>query len=137
MFDIEQSLSVAIYRANQSIKALFKEEFGDCGITPKQFILLLILWEHDGLTQIELSKRGSIDRATMGGIIDRLEKKEFLVRRPSHEDRRVNHVWLTEQGRSCKEEFSSSVFRVRSRISARMTPEEFSRLHTLLIKLLK
>lgn len=135
MFDIEHSVGFALSKANQRVSAVFKEEFKDYGITPRQFILLAILWKTDGLSQIALSKKTDIDRTTIGGIIDRLEKAEFLERRPSPEDRRAQLVWLTDKGRDLEEDLCRAANRVRGRIAERILPGEYKLVKRLLDKL--
>ncbi|HLO25708.1 MAG TPA: MarR family transcriptional regulator [Geobacteraceae bacterium] len=135
MFDIEQSVGFALSKANQRVSAVFKEEFKDYCITPRQFILLAILWKTDGLSQIALSKKTDIDRTTIGGIIDRLEKAEFLERRPSPEDRRAHLVWLTDKGRCLEDDLCRAANRVRGRIAERILPGEYKQVKRLLDKL--
>lgn len=136
MFDLEQSLGFALSKANQCVSAIFREEFKDYCITPRQFILLAILWKTDGLSQIELSKKTEIDRTTMGGIIDRLEKAELLERKPSTEDRRAHRVWLTDKGRCLEGDLCQAAYRVRDRIAEQIIPGEYKQLEHLLNKLL-
>src|ERR1039457_96642 len=78
MIDIEKSVGFLLAKAYQRACALFKEEFDHYDLTPQQFGLLAFLWIENGLSQTELSARSQIDRTTVGGIIDRLEK-EMLV----------------------------------------------------------
>ena len=136
MFDIEQSIIFTLAKAYQHVTADFKEEFEGCGITPPQFILLAFLWEKEGLSQVELSQVTKIDRASMVGIIDRLEKSGFLTRQTCSEDRRINRVWLTDKGKSLEQEFCQVACRVMDRITVRITPEGCVRLQDLLVKLL-
>ncbi|MDR3579227.1 MAG: MarR family transcriptional regulator [Oryzomonas sp.] len=136
MFDIEQSVGFGLSKARQCISAVFKEEFKDYGITLRQFMLLAFLWETDGLSQIELARKTDIDRATMVGIIDRLEKAEILRRTSSAEDRRAHLVWLTEKGRRLEQDLCRTAHKAQDRIKERMTPGEYKQLKRLLHKLL-
>jgi DNA-binding MarR family transcriptional regulator len=135
MFDIEQSVGFALAKAHQRFSAVLKEELKDHCITPRQFILLAMLWKTDGLTQIELSKKSDIDRTTLVGIIDRLEKAELLERKPSPEDRRAHLIRLTDKGRCLEQRLAGTVSRIRDRIEKRIVPEEYRQLNQLLNKL--
>src|SRR5512138_2210829 len=94
MIDMEKNIGFLLAKAYQRAHAIFKEEFDEYDLTPQQFGLLGFLWQEDGLSQAELSARSQIDRTTIGGLIDRLEK-EGLVKRYSHpNDRRAYQVCL-------------------------------------------
>ncbi len=135
MFDIEQSVVFALSKANQRIAAVFREEFNEHCITPRQFILLAILWKTEGLSQVELSRKIEVDRTTLVGIIDRLEEAGFLERRSCPTDRRAHRVWLTERGRGLEDDLAAAVDRVRERIAERMLPDEYKQLRQLLNRL--
>ena len=87
MIDIEKSVGFLLAKAYQRACALFKERFDSYDLTPQQFGLLGFLWQQDGLSQAELSLRSQIDRTTMGGLVDRLEKEGFVKRMQHPEDR--------------------------------------------------
>ena len=75
MVEIEKSVGFLLAKAYQRACAIFKEEFENYDLTPQQFGLLAFLWMEDGLSQTELSVKSQIDRTTIGGLIDRLEKE--------------------------------------------------------------
>jgi DNA-binding MarR family transcriptional regulator len=135
MIDIEKSIGFLLAKAYQRACAIFKEEFDAYDLTPQQFGLLAFLWIEDGLSQTELSARSQIDRTTMGGIIDRLEK-EGLVERANHpDDRRAFQVFLTERGKSLEDDLSAVANRVLERVNAPLTVEEQKTLVRLLKKI--
>jgi len=133
MIEIEKSVGFLLAKAYQRACALFKEEFDRYDITPQQFGLLAFLWNEDGLSQSELSGRSQIDRTTMGGIIDRLEKEGLVERRHHPEDRRAYQVFLTPRGKSREEELSALAGQVIRKVTAHLTGEE----HQTLIRLLE
>src|SRR5690348_12751215 len=98
--DIAKSVGFLLAKAYQRACLLFKEEFEGYDLTPQQFGLLGFLWQQDGLTQAELSARSQIDRTTMGGLVDRLEKEGLLERRSHPEDRRAHRICLTDKGKA-------------------------------------
>jgi DNA-binding MarR family transcriptional regulator len=133
MIDIEKSVGFLLAKAYQRACALFKEEFDRYELTPQQFGLLAFLWIEDGLSQSELSARSQIDRTTMGGIIDRLEK-EGLVERADHPvDRRAFQVFLTGKGKSLEDELSTVANQVLDKITGPLSSSE----HATLIRLLE
>lgn len=68
-------------------------------ITPQQWAVLNRLWDHDGLSQAEIADVTFKDRPVITRIVDILERKGVIVRRPDEQDRRIVRVYLTEKGR--------------------------------------
>jgi MarR family transcriptional regulator, lower aerobic nicotinate degradation pathway regulator len=135
MIDIEKTLGFLLAKAYQRAFALFKEEFDPYDLTPQQFGLLAFLWLEDGLSQTELSARSQIDRSTMGGLIDRLEKEGMVERRHHPEDRRAYQVFLTLKGKSLEEELSAVANQVLRKVTAPLTAQEQTTLIRLLTKI--
>jgi len=135
MIDIEKNVGFLLAKAYQRACALFKEEFDHYDLTPQQFGLLSFLWIEDGLSQTELSARSQIDRTTMGGIIDRLEKEVLVERRPHPDDRRAYQVFLTAKGKSLEEELCAVASQVQDKVNVPLTTEEQATLIRLLEKI--
>jgi len=68
------------------------------GVTVAQWMVLVVLWETDGLTQKELSQRVAVETATLSRTVDRMERDGLVTRDRSAVDRRQVHVRLTEHG---------------------------------------
>jgi len=100
MYDVEKSIGFLLAKAYQRAFAFFREELEPFDLTPPQFGVLAFLWQQDGLTQVELSEKSQIDRTTLGGLIDRLEKGGLVERHPHPHDRRAHQILLTLRGRS-------------------------------------
>ena len=135
MFDIEKSVGFLLAKVHQRGYALFKEELDRYNLTPQQFSLLAFLWQEDTLSQAELSHKTQIDRTTIGGLIDRLEK-EHLVERLSHpDDRRAYRICLTDKGKGLEQELCAIARTVTNRFVARLSAVEHETLRILLEKL--
>lgn len=63
---------------------------------------LLMLWAEDGLTQTELSERCRTANYTTTRMLDTLEKKGLIERKPHPTSRRAHLVHLTEAGKALK-----------------------------------
>jgi DNA-binding MarR family transcriptional regulator len=135
MIDIEQSVGFLLAKAYQRACAIFKDQFDAYDLTPQQFGLLAFLWIRDGLSQAELATKSQIDRTTMGGIIDRLEKEGLIRRQPHPEDRRAYQVFLSPRGKSLKDELTPLALKVHERVNAPLTTDEQATLIRLLEKL--
>jgi DNA-binding MarR family transcriptional regulator len=135
MIDIEKSVGFLLAKAYQRACAIFKEEFDSYDLTPQQFGLLGFLWTEDGLSQAELSAKSQIDRTTMGGIIDRLEKEGLVKRHPHPDDRRAYQVFLTDKGKAMEDELCTLAIHAQKKLNAPLTAEEQAMLIRLLEKL--
>jgi DNA-binding MarR family transcriptional regulator len=133
--DIGKSLGFLLAKAYQRACLLFKEEFEAYEVTPQQFGLLGFLWQQDGITQAELSAKSHIDRTTMGGLIDRLEKEGIVERRNHPEDRRAYLIFLTPKGKALERELTPLALRTQEKIIAKLDPHEVETLKSLLEKI--
>ncbi len=131
-YDVEKSLGFLLAKAYQHIWALSREELDSHDITPPQFVLLAFLWKQDGLTQVELSEKSQVDRTTVGGLIDRLEKIGLVERHPHPQDRRAYQIRLTERGKQLEAVLTEATDRVRARYTAGLSNQEVSELIRML-----
>ena len=67
-------------------------------LTPPQVFTIMVLQERESCSFSDLSQMLKVSAPTVTGIIDRLEKAEYVLRVPSKEDRRVIHIELTAKG---------------------------------------
>ncbi len=97
--------------------------------------LLMELWNEDGLAQGELTRRLGVEAATVSKGIERMENAGFIRRESSKEDARVNHVFLTDLGRSMEVPVHEAWFEVEDELMAHMTQEERLLLRRLVLQM--
>ena len=68
-------------RAYQVAEDLYMQEVGDAGPTPRQFAVMLTIYQNEGLNQQDLVRLTGIDRSTMAEMVGRLIKRGWLTRR--------------------------------------------------------
>jgi DNA-binding MarR family transcriptional regulator len=97
---------IAISEIMQSLRRIFKatqdysfEVSDKFGITGPQLWALNTLSKNEGLPLGELSKKMYLRPSTITGIIDRLEKRGYVVRNRDQRDRRVVRILLTSKGK--------------------------------------
>lgn len=132
MYDIEKSIGFLLGKACQRAWATVREELEPYDLTPPQFGILAFLWQEDGLTQVELSEKAQIDRSTVGGLIDRLERNGLLERRQHPQDRRAYKIHLTEQGKAMESTLSACAERSLRRFTAGLNEDEVKELRRML-----
>ncbi len=96
---LEQSPSHLLHRALQRALDIYAEEFGEGGITQRQFAVLAAADEREGATQADLVRITGIDRSTLADMARRMIGRGLLERERSSLDARANAVRLTAVGR--------------------------------------
>ena len=69
-----------------------------------QWVFLRILWKQEGLTQRELSERANLTEPTVHTALSKMEQQGIVIRRMQDGNKRKQHVYLTEKGRSLRAE---------------------------------
>src|SRR5918999_4656132 len=100
MDDVYTKPGYLFRRMQQIAVSIFMEECRDFGLTPVQYAALVAIRTHPGLDATRLSLVIAFDRSTLGSVIERLEAKDLIARRPGTADRRVKSLHLTAAGRS-------------------------------------
>lgn len=132
MYNIEKSVGFLLSKAYQRGWALFKEELDHFDMTPPQFALLAFLWQQDDLTQVELSEISQVDRTTLGGLIDRLEKIGLVERRPHPQDRRAHLIRLTNKGKEMQAPLTEIAERVAVKFTSNLNQKDVKELVRML-----
>jgi DNA-binding MarR family transcriptional regulator len=73
-------------------------------ITIEQWSVLYHLWKQDGMSQQQLCDATFRDKPSITRLVDNLEKLKLVKRNASKEDRRMNMIVLTEEGKKLEEE---------------------------------
>lgn len=125
-----------IRRLNQISVAAFRARMAELGadLTPVQYAALATIGENPGIDQATLAHAIAYDKATIGGVIDRLEAKALVLRRPSPTDRRARALDLSAAGRAMLEKVRPHVRAVQDDILAGLDAGEKASLIALLAK---
>jgi len=124
-----------IRRLQQVAVALFARRVA-VDITPVQFAALAALEHRHPCDQVTLGGLIGYDRATIGGVVDRLEAKRWIVREPGRRDRRMKLVSLTSAGATILRRVTRDVERVQAELMAPLTPAQRRQFERLCQKLL-
>lgn len=71
-------------------------------LTPEQFMLIDLLWNHGEMSQQELADLMQKDKNSVTKLVDAIERKGFVIRRQSLSDRRSNIIILTDKANLLK-----------------------------------
>jgi DNA-binding MarR family transcriptional regulator len=100
---LDQQLCFSVYSAAHAFTAAYKPMLDPLGLTYPQYLVLLVLWEGDGLMVKEIGARLQLDSGTMTPILKRLEAAGYIRRIRSPENERQLRVELTDSGRAIRE----------------------------------
>jgi DNA-binding MarR family transcriptional regulator len=89
-----------IERLAKKLKYIQRQTVSSAGLTPPQYVVLGALWEQDRRPLKDLADEAHCARATITGIVDVLERKDLVTRRPNPDDRRSLLVTLTSRGKA-------------------------------------
>ena len=103
-------------RMQQIAVAIFVEECRAYDLTPVQFAALVAIRTHPGIDATRLSAVIAFDRSTLGSVIERLEAKQYIERKPAREDKRVKLLHLTKKGSALLRNIVPLVDRAQARM---------------------
>ena len=96
---LDNQLCFSLYAASLAMTKLYKPLLDALALTYPQYLVMLVLWEGDGLTVSALGERLSLDSGTLTPLLKRMESAGWLVRQRSVEDERRVHVVLSPSGK--------------------------------------
>lgn len=99
---LDNQLCFALYSASLAMTKLYKSLLESLGLTYPQYLVLLVLWEHETLTVSELGERLYLDSGTLTPLLKRMEAATLLQRTRSAQDERRVLITLTAAGRKLK-----------------------------------
>jgi MarR family transcriptional regulator, organic hydroperoxide resistance regulator len=137
-FNLDDSHGYLINLAAQRLKYELHQAFQAKGydVTPEQWAVLNRLWEEDGLSQVELAERTFKDKPGTTRILNLLEKKKIVVRRPDENDGRVLRVFLTKTGKDLKAKLIPCAEEVLAKSGKNLTKEQLSQFKRTLHQML-
>jgi DNA-binding MarR family transcriptional regulator len=122
-------------RMQQIAVAIFVEECRAYDLTPVQYAALVAIRTHSGIDATRLSAVIAFDRSTLGNVIERLQAKDYIERKPSPEDRRAKLLYLTKAGTALLRDIMPSVDRAQARMLQPLKPADRKTLLALLTQL--
>lgn len=96
---LENQLCFPLYALSRKVTAHYKPLLEELDLTYPQYLVMLLLWEHQTLSVKELGDHLMLDSGTLTPLLKRLEQKKIVVRKRSEEDERIVLISLTEEGK--------------------------------------
>ena len=131
---LANQLCFPLYAAARNVTGLYTPLLKPLGLTYTQYIVLLVLWERDGVSVTEIGERLMLDNGTLSPLLKKLEQAGYVARQRSGEDERVVVITLTEAGKALQEKAKDVPRKAAGCID--LPPEKARTLYTLLYELL-
>ena len=131
------SLPMILSRTLDGVMPVYRALFQEHAITDQQWRVMRALWEQKHLTSKQISEITLLPSPSLVGILDRLEKKGFVGRLRSIEDRRLVYIVPTQAGRKLQELMLPKIEQIHDRFMHQVTPDEWGELNRILDKLNK
>ncbi len=137
---LENQLCFRLYATSHLLTQAYHPYLAELGITYPQYLVLLVLWEHDAQPVNDLAKRLHLETNTVTPLLQRMEKDGFVTRTRGKDDGRQVIVSLTERGRELEDRAAAIPAAIGSRVAcSRLTPasvpELFATLDELIVSL--
>jgi DNA-binding MarR family transcriptional regulator len=101
---LDDQLCFSLYAASMAVSRTYKPLLDQLGITYPQYLVLLALWEADGLVVGAVAARLGLESSTVTPLVKRLEAGGLVTRTRNPEDERQVQVRLTKRGAALQEE---------------------------------
>ena len=99
--------------------------------------ILYVLWQHDYISIIELSRLTGLANTTLTSMLDRMEESGLLRRLPDPQDRRKNLIALTKKAEQLKESYDKVSLEMHEIYFKNFSPEEIMAFETYLRRVLE
>ena len=99
---LDHQLCFALYAASLAMTKTYKPLLTPLGLTYPQYLVMLVLWEQDGVTVSRLGERLFLDSGTLTPLLKRLEASGLLARERDAQDERRVRITLTAPGRALR-----------------------------------
>jgi MarR family transcriptional regulator, organic hydroperoxide resistance regulator len=121
---LDQQLCFALYSTAHAMNKVYRKLLRRLNLTYPQYLVMMVLWERDGVTVSEIGERLFLDSATLTPLLKRLESSGLITRRRAASDERQVLVSLTANGKALRQKAQSvpdAVF-----CAAECSPEELT-----------
>ncbi|WP_250253218.1 MarR family transcriptional regulator [Chryseobacterium sp. Marseille-Q3244] len=131
---LENQICFPLYVIAKEITGLYRPFLDELDITYPQYLVMMVLWNGDGLTVSHIGEKLFLDSGTLTPLLKRLEAKGFITRKRKKEDERVVEVFLDEAGKQLQKKACEIPGKIQKKIG--IQPEELLELKETVLKIL-
>ncbi|HFK5585284.1 TPA: MarR family winged helix-turn-helix transcriptional regulator [Elizabethkingia anophelis] len=104
---LDNQICFPVYALSREIVGRYRPLLDQLDITYPQYLVLLVLWEHQEQSVSQLGEKLYLDSGTLTPLLKRLEQKKLVTRSRSKEDERIVKIKLTSEGQSLQKNAAS------------------------------
>ncbi len=131
---LENQICFPLYVIAKEITGLYRPFLDELDITYPQYLVMMVLWNGDGLTVSHIGEKLFLDSGTLTPLLKRLETKGFIIRKRKKEDERVVEVFLAKAGKELQKKACEIPGKIQKKIG--IQPEELLELKDTVLKIL-
>lgn len=131
-FSRVDSLGYKFYRLANLFARTLDERLAKHGVSVGQFRMLLILWEREQLTQVEIARYLDIEQPTVASTLKRMERDGLIKTTVDPSDGRRTRIVLTSRGRMLKEPLTTEAQYVNDLAVKGLSTDDIAQLHAAL-----
>ncbi|PLT28129.1 MarR family winged helix-turn-helix transcriptional regulator [Peribacillus deserti] len=128
-------ISIAIHQTDLTLTSYIKNKLAPFNLAPEQNLILMLLWERDGLAQNDIAEKLDKDKTNIARMVLNLEKKGFIKRTISQYDRRSLIVKLTQEGKALGDKIIPLTEEFNQLVTKGITEKEIEELGRILTKM--
>ena len=133
--NLDRNFGFLLHDVSRLMRTVFDRRGREIGLTRSQWWVLTMLYAKEGVTQSELADFMDLEKPTLGRLLDRMQEKEWVERRPDRHDRRVNRLFLTEKVQEIMRALRKTAADVRKDALGNMAETEREDFIDMLIKI--
>lgn len=134
---LSNQICFPLYSVSRLITKAYKPFLDELGITYPQYLVLLVLWESDGLSVNQISEKLLLQTNTLSPLLKRMEKMELLERSRSIKDERSVLIRLSANGKNLKTKALPIPEKLFSELTSdKINPEDMLKLKNTLCELI-
>ena len=128
-------LCFPLYAAARSVTGLYAPLLTPLGLTYTQYLVLLVLWEKDGVPVSHIGERLLLDNGTLSPLLKKMEREGYVERKRDRRDERIAMILLTRKGKALQEKAKNIPQKAAGCIA--LSPDKARKLYALLYEVLK
>ncbi|MFC5559451.1 MarR family winged helix-turn-helix transcriptional regulator [Ureibacillus thermophilus] len=133
--ELSLKLFVVLSRAMQAVKKRVEEDIRAYGMNPTEFAVLELIYSKGEQPIQKIGEKVLIASSSITYVVDKLENKKLLKRKPCPDDRRITYATITEEGKKLMDDIFPKHKKTMAEIFRGVADEEKQKLIELLKKL--
>ncbi|WP_126167222.1 MarR family winged helix-turn-helix transcriptional regulator [Shewanella khirikhana] len=131
----QESLGYLVSHLNVAIANELDQRLRRYQLDIKLWPVLFALWQEEGISQTELSRRCDVANYTMTRLLDQLQVQGLITRHQEADNRRAFQIFLTDEAKALEQDLICEAERVNEKFMAELDDEEQALLMKLLNKI--